>query len=422
MDTWKRVVEELEDNRNGIIKLLQELVKVPTYNPPGKNFEVIANMIAREMEASNCKVELFEAPESYVEMCGKKELGLDYPRVNVVGSGGKKEGKPTIVFNAHSDVVPVSSGWTVDPVGGEIKDGKVYGRGAADNKSGIVSMVSAFKALHEAGVDLDGHTFLTSTVDEELGGFSGLKYLLDKGLVWGDFGVSADSGFGRVTFALNGRLRWRVTTYGKSVHSSMAQMGINAIEHMAQVVLKLQAYSKELQNRSTMIPTSPDTGRKYLYPIASVGTIHGGIKDNIVPDRCYIDLDRRVTPEEKIDDARNELRGVIEGALREVPEAKFEVSELSFREPCVTPPEHSFVKRVKTVAEEVLGTEVPVYGGAGSSDMQYLINEGKMPACGIGPIRTECRVHGVDEFVYIDDVIGAAKVYARLALDMLTAQ
>ena len=410
----------LDDNQNIIISFLQNLIRIPTFNPPGDNYDLVADLVKNEMENSGCKTKLFESPENYVELCGKSKLGLDSSRINVVGYAGNDDGSPTLVFNSHSDVVPISSGWTVDPVGGEIKDGKIYGRGAADNKSGIVSIIAAFRALHEMKIDLKGQALLTSTVDEELGGFSGLKYLVDKNIVKGNLGISADSRIGQITNALNGRLRWRVTSHGKSVHSSMANLGINAIEKMSSLVLSLQSHSLDLQKRYSTIPAPPASMSKFLRPIASVGTINGGIKDNIVPDHCYIDLDRRVTPEENINDARDELSSIINDTMHNVPDANYESVELSFREPCLTSANHPFLLKSKSIAEETLDHDVPIYGSTGSSDMQYMINDCNMPSFGFGPIRPDCNVHGIDEFVYIEDVISTAKVYSSIIIDTLT--
>ena len=410
----------LNDNQNSVISFLQKLIRIPTFNPPGDNYDLVSDLVKNEMENAGCNVELFEAPEKYVELCGKSELGLNASRINVVGYAGSDVGSPTIVFNSHSDVVPISSGWTVDPIGGEIKGGKIYGRGAADNKSGIVSIIAAFRALHEMKIELKGRALLTSTVDEELGGFSGLKYLVDKNIVKGDLGISADSRIGQITNALNGRLRWRVTSHGKSVHSSMANLGVNAIEKMASLVLALQSHSIDLQKRFSTIPAPPASMSKYLRPIASVGTINGGIKDNIVPDNCYIDLDRRVTPEENINDARDELNSVINTTMNGIQDANYESVELSFREPCLTSATHPFLLKSKSIAEETLGYDVPIYGSTGSSDMQYMINDCKMPSFGFGPIRPDCNVHGIDEFVYVEDVISTAKVYTSIIINNLT--
>jgi succinyl-diaminopimelate desuccinylase len=339
--------------------------------------------------------------------------------VNVVSRIGGKSQKPCVLFNAHTDVVPVGGGWSVDPFSGTVINGAVYGRGSVDNKAGLTAMLFAAQALQEAGARLRGSITLSATVDEEIGGIAGLNYLVREGLVKGDYGISLDGSITDVGVSLNGRLRWRVHVLGRSVHSSVAFKGVNAIEKTAKVILAIQDHGRELQERRTRIPAPPEVGKPYIYPIASVNVVQGGIKDNIIPDRCTISLDRRITPEETVDSARDELRAAIERVRAEDPEVRFEIEEVSVREPCYTDPSHPLVKTVQRIASEVMARQIPVCGATGSSDVSFMVNQGGIPTATFGPSRIEGNVHGVDEHVSIVDLVSLAKVHALVAAELL---
>jgi len=419
LDLREAIAERVGDLEEEMVRFLQELVRIPTPVPPGENYEKIADLIASKCRSLGLETRLYQAPERYVEMSGREAYGLSGPRVNVVSWARGDRENPNVLLNAHTDVVPVGPGWSVDPYAGVVKEGAVYGRGSVDNKAGLTAMIYAVQALLEAGARPRGSIALTATVDEEIGGIAGLNYLVREGLVRGDYGISLDGSITDVCISLNGRLRWRVHTHGRSVHSSVAFRGVNAIEKMAKIILAIQAHGSELQERSTSIPAPPDVGKPFIYPIASVNVVHGGIKDNIIPDRCAISLDRRITPEETVDSARHELRAAIESARLEDPEVRYEIEEVSVREPCYTDPNHPLVKTVQRVASEVLARQLPVCGATGSSDASFMVNQGGMPAVVLGPSRLEGNVHGVDEHVPITDLVSLTKVHTLVLADLL---
>jgi len=419
MNLRDKIAERAEVLEKEMVHFLQELVRIPTPVPPGENYEKIADLIASKCASLGWETQLCQAPERYVEMSGLRAYGLSGPRVNVVSrlrGGGER---PSILFNAHTDVVPVGPGWSVDPYSGVMTGGAVYGRGSVDNKAGLTAMIFAVQALQEAGAKPRGLITLSATVDEEIGGIAGLNYLIRERLVGGDYGISLDGSVTDVCISLNGRLRWKVHVYGKSVHSSVAFKGVNAIEKMAKIILAIQAHGRELQERTTKIPAPPDVGKPYVYPIASVNVIQGGIKDNIVADRCTISLDRRITPEETVDSARAELRAVIDRAWQEDPEVRCEIEEVSVREPCYTNPNHPLVRTIRGVASKVMARRLPICGATGSSDVSFMVNQGGIPTVAFGPGRLDDNVHGVDEHMPIADLVSLTKVHALVAADLL---
>jgi succinyl-diaminopimelate desuccinylase len=420
MNKFEKILKQIKKNRAESIDLLKKLVKIRTVVPPGENYEKIANLIGNTMENYGCDVTFFETPEKYMKMSGAElfEPPLEGSRINVIGEYGSNKGK-TLLFNGHYDIVPVGPGWTNDPFSGIVKDGVLFGRGASDNKGGIVAMMMAAKALSDLGYTPKGNMVLTATPDEEVGGISGLGAVLEEGLVKADYGISCDGGQDNIGISNQGRFKGKIITEGFAVHSSRAQHGINAIEKMSKIVLAIQEHGRELRSRSTSIPAPPSTGREFVYPTTNVGVIHGGLKENIVPDYCVIFFNRRVTPEETLEGARKEFLSVIENAVSGDSEIKWRFVELNTREPSYTSPDHPYVTDFKKMAEEVLDREIPVYGGLGGNDVCYMRNILKIPAVQFGASRKGSNSHGIDENIKIDYVLDASKVYASAVLKWL---
>ena len=417
------VVKQIEKNRSEAADLLKKLVKIRTVVPPGENYEKIATLIGKYMGEIGCDVTAFETPDSYMKKSGADlfEPPLEGPRISIIGEYGSKEGK-ALLFNGHYDVVPVGPGWKHGPFSGAIEDGILYGRGASDDKGGIVAMIMAAKALSDLDIVPKGNMVLTATPDEEVGGISGLGAVLGEGLVKADYGISCDGGQDNIGISNQGRFKGKIVTRGFSVHSSRAQHGINAIEKMSKIVLAIQEHGRELRSRSTSIPAPPSTGRKFVYPTTNVGVINGGLKENIVPDYCTIFFNRRVTPEETLDQARDEFLKIVEGSVAGDPDAKWEYVELNTREPSYTPPDHPYVIDFQSLAESVLGREIPVYGGLGGNDVCYMRNILKIPAVQFGASKSGSNAHGIDENIKIDYLLDASKVYAASVIKWLEAE
>lgn len=419
LDVNQRVFEKIEVNKDEAVLFLQSLVKVPTVVPPGKNYPEIAKIVAEKMEEAGCSVQLVETPEEYMEKAGASNFTppLEGARVNVIGRISGSEGSPTLVFNGHLDTVPVNPGWETDPFGGEVINDSVHGRGVSDNKGGICAMIMAFKALKDAGIRLKGDILLTATVDEEVGGLPGLGYIVDAGLVKGDYGLCVDGGLGNIGISSAGRIKYKVHTYGKASHSSTPQHGVNAIEHMAKVILAVQEYGRELLTRRSSIPASPSTGVKFIYPSTAVGVIQGGTKENIIPSHCTITLNRRFTPEETLEDVRREFEEVVAGALRDEPDARWEIVELNTKDAYVISMDHPMVKMLKNVVEEVTGSTIPVYGSTGGTDMSHIKRAG-IPMCALGPGSSGNNIHAPNERLPISSLQELTKICALTALEI----
>ncbi len=414
------MLSQIDANQKEAIGFLQDLVKIPTFVPPGNNYDKVAEIVAEKMKEAGCAVQLAEASSDYMEKAGATQFRppLEGARVNTIGRIAGQTGSPTLVFNGHIDTVPVNPGWKVDAFSGEIIGDAIYGRGVSDNKGGVCAMVMAFKALKDAGVKLKGNAVLTATADEEVGGIAGLGYIVDAGLVKGDYGICVDGGIENIGISCQGRIKYNIHTLGKAAHSSTPQLGINAIEHMAKVVLALQSYGRELLKRESSIPAPPDIGAKRIYPSTAVGIIRGGTKENIIPSECTITLNRRFTPDENIEDVRKEIRETVEGSLKDDPQARWKIDEVNVKDAYAIAANHPIVGILNSAAEEILGQKLPIYGSTGGTDMSH-IKRANIPMCALGPSRRGNNVHAPDEHLPISDLMSLTKIYALAALKIL---
>ena len=412
MKAEERVHGYIEERTDEIIEYLRSLIAIPTQAVPGENYDKIANYVGEKLSGLGFETAVYDAPDDYMETSGRDLLGLEGPRSNLVATL-RRGGGPTLHLNAHSDTVPVTpEGWTVDPFAGIIKDGRVYGRGACDDKGELAVMVYAAEAVVQSGVELDGGLILTATPDEEIGGIAGLGYLINEGLVKADLGVGIDGNFGNLMIATNGRVRWKLETRGLAVHSARAHTGVNAIEKMSKIVLAIADYRRDvLLKRQVDVPVSPEAKTDKLSAMINVGSIEGGLAPNIVPDRCSVIVDRRTIYNEKLEDVREEFHGIVDNVAAHDPEVDARITEINFREGTYIEPTHPWVQEVKDIYESVTGLQVPIYGAAGSADMCYQINQGGWPCMGLG----------VDENVKISEVIDLTKVVASIILAKLAA-
>ena len=239
-------------------------------------------------------------------------LGQGLPRPNLIG---KLEGDgPLVHLNGHYDVVPVGNDWTRDPFGGELVDGKIYGRGAADMKSGLAAQIIAVEALRRAGLKPNVHQ--SAVPDEETVGVrnAGMGWLVEQGLLEGDAVIITEPfGPDGVGIGHKGAIWGEITIFGKQAHGSAPQLGVNAVEAMARYLGHLDEHLRpQLEQRVTDYGVTPDNPRATL----SFDTIRGGHATNIVPDRCTVTFNRRLVPGEDLDSARRELLEPLQDSAR----------------------------------------------------------------------------------------------------------
>ena len=393
------------------VAFLQALVRVPTDTPPGNNAPH-ARRTAELLAQMGYTAEAYPVPEAEVRAYGLQSvtnLILRRP-YGAPGSG------PVVALNAHGDVVPPGDGWTHDPYGAEIADGKLYGRAAAVSKSDFASFTFAVRALEALGLPLTGGVELHFTYDEEFGGELGPGWLLAQGLTKPDLLIAAGFSYQVVT-AHNGCLQMEVTLHGTASHAAYPHTGVDALQAANKLLTALYAHNDVLRTRRSQV-----TG--ITHPYLNVGRIEGGSNTNVVPGKVVLKLDRRMIPEENSAAVEAEVRQLIESTVAQSPGIRLEVRRLVLANALKPlPGNRVLVEAIQRHGQAVFGEPIPESGTPLYTDVR-LYGEHGVPAViyGAGP-RTvlESNAKRADEQLVLEDLRRATKVIARTLLDLLRA-
>ena len=397
----------VEANREREVALLAALVRLPTDNPPG-DLAQAAEQTAVLLERLGLAVERHPVPAEAVRAAGMRSA------TNLVVRRRFGDGGPVIALNAHGDVVPPGDGWTADPYGAEVRDGWMYGRGAAVSKSDIASYAFALLALEAAGVARHGAVELHITWDEETGGEIGPRRLLEAGISRPDLALGAGFSYA-VTEAHNGCLHLEVEVTGRSAHAARPWTGIDALEGATRILAALYAWRPTLAARQSAIP---GIGAPQL----TVGLIAGGINTNVVPDRVTFRLDRRIVPEERPEVVEAELRGLIADAAQGGPAVRVEVRRVLLAAPLTPlPGGEALTARLCAHATRVMGETVRAGGVPLYTDARHYAAAGvPIVLYGAGPRSIEeANAHRADERVPLADLYKATEVVAATLADLL---
>ena len=399
----------LHDKKDAQIAFLKALVRVPSDNPPG-DCAAHGEHTARLLEQLGFTVERHEVPEAQV-----RALGM-ISATNLVVRRRFGEG-PVIALNAHGDVVPPGEGWTMDPYGGNIRDGWMYGRGVAVSKCDIATYAFALlglESLAKSGARLGGTVELHITYDEEAGGEIGPKLLIEKGISRPDLAIGAGFSYGIVT-AHNGCLHLEVEVNGRSSHAARPSTGIDALEAASHILSAIYTWRTCLAARHSGISGIGS-------PQLTVGLISGGINTNVVPDRVTFRLDRRMIPEEVPAEVEAELRAVIEGAARATPRAGVKIRRILLAEPLLPlPGGQRLTDLLQAHATAIMGTPVPVVGVPLYTDARHYAAHGiPIVLYGAGPRSIEeANAHRADERLFLDDLPKATEVIGLTLRDLM---
>jgi acetylornithine deacetylase/succinyl-diaminopimelate desuccinylase-like protein len=327
--------------------------------------------------------------------------------------GGEGSG-PVIALNAHGDVVPPGEGWTHDPYGGEVVDGRLYGRASAVSKSDFATFTFALRALEAVARPQRGGVELHFTYDEEFGGELGPGWLLRQGLTKPDLLMAA--GFSHeVVTAHNGCLQMEVTVHGKMAHAAIPHTGVDALQAAVRLLQALYARNEHYKTVSSKVPG-------ITHPYLNVGRIEGGTNTNVVPGKVVLRLDRRMIPEENPAEVEAEVRGVIADCARNLAGVQIEVRRLLLANSLTPlPGNRGLVQALQRHAKAVFGEDIPERGTPLYTDVRLYGAHG-IPAViyGAGP-RTvlESNAKRADEHLVLSDLRGATKVVARTLADLL---
>jgi succinyl-diaminopimelate desuccinylase len=407
-DAFKRV-EETEDY---LVDVLQKIIAVDTSVPPGENYAKLIDVVEPEFQKYGFETERVTVPE---EKVAQIPWPLSGPRVNLVAD--LKTDKPKASAYAHMDVVPIDEPWTRDPFAGEVVDGKLYGRGAVDMKGSIACFLGAMKVIHEMGLEPHYSLNCLLCTDEELGIYPGARYLAEEGyfadhLLWLELGAMEPI----VTIGAAGTMRIDVTAVGRSCHSGMNYLGVNAIEELVPILEELLALKRESEGRLSRIPTFPlpDCPYDKMTPMFNLAIINGGTKENIVPGSCELTINRRYIVEERFEDVVAEIKAAIQRGRERSKLEDLEISVVHSYPPVECDPNLPATQKMMEAKKAVRGYDNFIFGGvSGSTDLGFVVESLKprqAQVAGFGLVRaTNILAHAADEYVYVEDLVGMTK-------------
>ena len=411
MTTYQQLDAWVDAHFDDELRFLQALVQVPTDTPPGNNAPH-AERTAELLQGFGLIAEKHAVPEAQVKDYGLQSI------TNLIVRRRYGPGR-TIGLNAHGDVVPPGEGWTHDPYGGEVVDGKLYGRASAVSKGDFASYTFAVRALESVsqaqGLPLQGGIDLIFTYDEEYGGELGPGWLLAQGLTKPDFLLAAGFSYQVVT-AHNGCLQMAVTVHGKQAHAAIPHTGVDALQGAVAILNALYAQNAKYKAVTSQVPG-------ISHPYLNVGRIEGGTHTNVVPGKVVLKLDRRMIPEENPAEVEAEVRRVIAEAAAGCPGIRVDIKRLLLADSLKANPANApLVQALQRHGEAVFGEPIPTSGTPLYTDVRLFGAYG-IPAAiyGAGP-RTvlESNAKRAAEHLVLEDLRRATKVVARTLLDLLS--
>jgi acetylornithine deacetylase/succinyl-diaminopimelate desuccinylase family protein len=383
------VLDKIDEG--SLVELTTSLVRAAGQNPPGDEAATVRVLSTAAAELGLDVVETAVEPDR------------NNVRISLEGGGTG----PGLLLLGHTDVVPVGDGWTVDPFGGAVQDGRIYGRGASDMKGGLAASLSALAALR--GVALSGPVELTALVDEEETG-KGIRAFVES--VRRPFlgCVTAEPTDLQTIIAARGASYLRIEVHGKACHAGNPDDGANAIYGAAAVVAEIERLHAELATRPHPL-LGPATW--------SVGQIHGGTGGSIVPAECVVVADRRLLPGESTDAVLDELRERVAG-LRLADRGLTVDLVMPMEMPAFQTPADSELARVADAAlADAGGTGLPLGGWTAACDGGFVARDLGVPVVVLGPGSATTQAHRADESVAIEELLVAARAYALTALRLL---
>ena len=406
MTVYEKIDDWIDAHFDEQVTFLQALIRVPTDTPPGNNAPH-AERAAELLHAMGLSAEKHPVPQAEVHAAGLKSI------TNLIVRRKYGAGQ-TVLLNAHGDVVPPGEGWTKDPYGGEIDDGKMYGRASAVSKCDFSTYAFAVRALEAVARPAKGSVELLFTYDEEFGGEVGPAWLLKHHVIKPDLMIAAGFSYQVIT-AHNGCLQMEVTVHGKMAHAAIPESGVDALQASNKILTALYAQNVLYQQITSRV-------EGITHPYLNIGTIEGGTHTNVVPGRVSFKLDRRMIPEENPVVVEATLRQIISETAAQMPGVSVDVKRMLLaRAMQPLPGNKPLVDAIQKHGLVVFGEEIPALGTPLYTDVRLFCEAG-IPGViyGAGP-RTVLESHAkrADERLDLDDLRRATKVVARALSDLL---
>ena len=415
MNTYERIDQWIDQHFDEQVKFLQALVRVPTDTPPGNNTPH-AVRTAELLQHMGMQAEQFDIPQALVQANGLTSV------TNLIVRRRYGDGL-VVALNAHGDVVPPGDGWTHDPYGAEIVDGKLFGRASAVSKCDFSTFTFAVRALEAVAKPSKGSVELHFTYDEEFGGELGPGWLLANGHTRPDLMIAAGFSYQVVT-AHNGCLQMEVTVHGRMAHAAIPDSGVDALQ--AAVALLNALYAQNIFYKSIRSHVEGIS-----HPYLNIGLIEGGTNTNVIPGKIMFKLDRRMIPEENPAEVEAQIRELLANTVREHnakrdPQDTVRIDIKRMLMAHAMKPlagNKPLVDALQKHGSEVFGEPIPALGTPLYTDVRLYVERG-IPGViyGAGP-RTVLESHAkrADERLDLEDLRRATKVVARSLSDLLSA-
>jgi succinyl-diaminopimelate desuccinylase len=375
-----------------VVKICQELVRIKSVNPPGDE-RPAAEYVAAALKQVGMEVELIEHSPT---------------RASVLARVRSSRQLPALLYNAHLDTVPVGAEkWVHEPFNAEIDDGKIWGRGTADMKSGLAALIVAARTLAKARAPLRGDLILAATAGEESDslGATTLATRPDLGPVQAL--AIPEPSYNDIYVAEKGAFWLELTTRGKTAHGSMPDFGRNAIMMMVALIGELEKMAVPYKEHPMLGGFS-----------RSINTIAGGVKTNVVPDLCVATVDMRTVPGQDHRAILRQVEGLIDGLRRRIPDFQASVTVTNDRPPVETSPNEPAVQRFADVVQQVTGERPVPKGVRYYTDGAVFVPHLKIPMIICGP-GDATLAHQPNEHVEIEKLVQSAKIFTLAAMKFL---
>lgn len=370
------------------VQLTSELVKINSENPINSE-KAVTDFISRWLKEAGISFQLQQ---------------VEADRNNIIAHLPGRGDREPLVMIAHCDTVPAGTGWKHDPFGGEILDGKLYGRGSADMKSGLAATLYALKEASKQS-ELPGDLVVVVSVDEEGPGMKGVMKFLESNLIdETTMTVAPEPTSLEIVRDHRGVMWYELETFGKAAHGGHAEQGIDANHAMAEIISELK----------TVVSGFPFQHPLLKKTLLSVGNMQGGAKTNVVPDYARAEIDFRIVPPLDADDADQMVENAVRRALTRVPGATAEIKNLGLRRPPVEVPENA---EVIHLVEKVMNKKPVQSGYVAYTDAAAITWKlGNKNAICFGPGNLE-QAHTIDEWVNITEIEQCAEIFKVLAIE-----
>jgi len=390
----RKLAASIRSRRREMLDFARELIALPTENPPGTAYPQCVRLLRKRLR--------------------DLRLPLDSPTPRYCVRATYGSGPRILYFHGHYDVVPAASPQQFRPV---VRNGRLFGRGSSDMKSGLASMVYAILALRDSGVQLDGKIVLTMVSDEETAGARGTRALVEAGLIdpTAIGMLTPEPTSGVIWNSSRGAVSLRVTVRGKAIHSGLSHSVRNAFEGMLHVAQELRALQTQIAPRKTRLPVRPESARHSILMLG--GRCEGGTNFNVVPAACSFTVDRRTNPEENLALETTRILRVLDRSKRQGVDLDFEIFQHA--DASATPQRHPLSKALEESVRKVTGKPPRFEMCPGLLETRFYAQKG-IPALAYGPGLLAVS-HGPHEFVPVRNIENCALVYALTAVRSLGA-